>query len=261
MSGQRWQQLTYWPLIIVSWLFIVVYSWQVIADLQGTAHLVARVVMAATWLMFAVDYGVQFALSKRKRHWFTRHLFDLLVVILPALRPLRMLKALTVIHRLQRTTGTALRSGIAVYGAGSAIVLIWIASLAVLEAERDAPGATIVSFGDAVWWAFVTIATVGYGGLCPGHRDRTSGGGNADVLGACRGGCDYRDTFVVGDRAGRNRYQGRCQRQRQPRRQRPRPCPRWRIGDCRAGDCRARDRCRAEPEHSSRELRLARTPG
>ena len=167
MSVERWQKLTSWPLISVSWLFIAVYSWQVIADLHGPAHLVARAVMAATWLVFAVDYLVQFALSEHKRHWFSRHLFDLLVVILPALRPLRMLKALTVIRRLQRTTGTALRSGIAVYGAGAAIILIWIASLAVLEAERSAPGATIVSFGDAVWWAFVTIATVGYGDYAP----------------------------------------------------------------------------------------------
>jgi voltage-gated potassium channel len=33
-----------------------------------------------------------------------------------------------------------------------------------LEAERDATGATITSFGDAVWWSSLsTVTTVGYG--------------------------------------------------------------------------------------------------
>lgn len=167
MTLDRWHQLTYWPLIAASLAFIVAYSWQVIADLGGTGFSLARAVMIMTWIVFAVDYLVQLSLARPRGTWFRRHLFDLCVVVIPALRPLRLLKALTVLHVLQRTAGAALRARIAVYGAGAALTLIWVAALTVLEAERDAPDANITSFGDALWWAFVTITTVGYGDYTP----------------------------------------------------------------------------------------------
>jgi voltage-gated potassium channel len=167
LTPEAWRQHTYWPLMIVSIVWLVAYSWQVIADLHGRAELIARGIMLFTWLLFVVDYIVRLSINRPHGFWFRKHLFDFAVVALPMLRPLRLLRVLTLVNVLQRTAGTALRSRIAIYGSGAAILIIYIGALAVLDAERHAPNANIVNFGDAVWWAFVTITTVGYGDYVP----------------------------------------------------------------------------------------------
>ena len=46
-------------------------------------------------------------------------------------------------------------------------LLVIIMGAAVLEVERFAPGANIVNGPDALWWAFTTVTTIGYGDVFP----------------------------------------------------------------------------------------------
>ena len=167
MDQARWEKMWQWPLLVASVLFLISYSWRVLADLDGPRDAVSAAVLLSAWLVFAADYLVNLYLAPERGRWFLTHPFDLLVVFLPVLRPLRLLRLVTKLPMFQRSPGQAVRSRVGLYLVGASGLLIWMGSLAALDAERSAPGANITTLGDSVWWAFVTVATVGYGDYYP----------------------------------------------------------------------------------------------
>jgi voltage-gated potassium channel len=164
---QRWEHRAEWPLAGVAVVFLVSYSVQVLVRPPEQVNQVLETVNAGLYLAFVVDYVVRLTLAHRRVRWFFGHLVDLAIVALPFLRPLRLLRLVVLFKVLQRAVGDAIRGRVIIYTVCSAVLLIYVASLAVLDAERSDPRSDITSFGRAVWWAITTVTTVGYGDLAP----------------------------------------------------------------------------------------------
>jgi voltage-gated potassium channel len=163
-----WNAKVDWPLTGLTLVFLAGYAWQVLdTSLDPRARGVLDLVLTGIWLLLGLDYLVRLGLARRKLRFVRRHLLDLLVLVLPMFRPLRALRIITVIGVLNRQLRDDFRGRVPIYVGATVVLVGFVAALAVLEAERSAPDASITTFGEAVWWTITTISTVGYGDRYP----------------------------------------------------------------------------------------------
>jgi voltage-gated potassium channel len=156
------------PLLLLAAAFLVAYAWPVLdprlePDLRSFFELVSW----SIWAAFALDFAVRIGLADDRVDYARTHWYDVGLIALPVLRPLRMLRLLALARLLNRSAARSLVGRVTTYVLGTAVMAVGLGAVAVLDAERGAAHANIETFGDALWWSTTTVTTVGYGDQYP----------------------------------------------------------------------------------------------
>lgn len=168
----EWVRLTDTPLLVLALVFLGVLVLPMATSLSGAATVAVEVADGLIWSAFLIDYCVRLYLASDRAQYVRRNVIDLLVVVLPFLRPIRAVRLLQ-LFRVGAVAGVAnkrvasLHARMSWYAGTSALMLVLLAGTGMYHVEHTAAHSNIRTLPDGLWWAIATITTVGYGDRFP----------------------------------------------------------------------------------------------
>lgn len=172
---ERWEHLTEIPLTVLALAIIPLLLGPFFFDLDNDTERAFLALDWTIWAIFALDISVRTYLAEKKLAYLRRNWFDVMIVVLPFLRPLRVLRSVRAIRllragpfliRVSANSRELLRHRGLQWVLLLGLVIIFASATVVWGLEHN-QGGTIDDYGDALWWAFATVTTVGYGDTTP----------------------------------------------------------------------------------------------
>jgi voltage-gated potassium channel len=171
------ERFTKYPLALLGIAWLVIAIVVLTKDLNGSASTALVGSLFALWAIALVEYAVRLVVTPDRRGYLKRRWVEPATVVVPPLQGWHLVgmeKVSLLVYEGELRAETILKHHslfrVLIAAAGTLFLGAWL----VLLFEENAKGSNIHSYPDALWWAIVTVTTVGYGDRFP-----VSAGGRA----------------------------------------------------------------------------------